>query len=152
VEESAVGVLEAALTGVCGVRRMRPVGSRQRELAEAAKAAINMTLAGQGGLGELARSLGASVFHLCRVFRACAGTTLHRYRSDLRIRRSLELLDGQGNGGDDILAIAVALGYSSHSHFTDAFGKAFGLAPSQFRECSRRLRARLRQSAAGAAR
>jgi len=140
VEESAIDVLEAVLTDLYGVRRMRPAGSRHRDLTESVKAAINRSLSGDGGLGELARSVGASVFHLCRVFRACAGTTIHRYRSQLRLRRSLELLDGDG---DDILAVAVALGYSSHSHFTDAFHTAFGVAPSQFRNASRRQRARL---------
>jgi AraC-like DNA-binding protein len=54
----------------------------------------------------------------------------------LRVRSSLELL----LGSDDILTVAIALGYSSHSHFTAAFRRAFGLSPSEWRTRSTRER------------
>jgi AraC-like DNA-binding protein len=139
-EESVIGVLDAMLSGLYGLRAAVPITARHRDLAEAAKASINRGVADQGGLGALARSIGTSVFHLCRVFREYSGSTLHRYRSDLRMRRSLELLD---DAGDDILEIAVTLGYSGHSHFTGAFHRAFGMTPSQYRDSSRNQRADL---------
>jgi AraC-like DNA-binding protein len=39
------------------------------------------------------------------------------------------ILDGCG----DLTALALDLGFSSHSHFTDAFRRRFGMAPSSLR-------------------
>jgi len=39
-----------------------------------------------------------------------------------------------------ILSIALALGYSGHSHFTSAFHTTFGVTPSEYRRLSRRRR------------
>ena len=135
IEESVIGVLEEMLSSLYGHRSVVSMTAKHRDLAEAAKASINLGVADQGGLCALARSVGASVFHLCRVFREYSGSTLHRYRNDLRLRRALELLD---DAGDDILDIAILLGYSGHSHFTGAFHRAFGLTPSQYRAASRK--------------
>ena len=80
-------------------------------------------------LTEVARRVGVSVFHLCRVFRRHTGMTLHAYRTELRLRHALErLLEGR----TPITQIALDLGFSSHSHFTAAFRRAFGLTPSAF--------------------
>lgn len=89
-------------------------------------------------LDQIADAVGASVFHLCRVFKREMGTTIHRYRSELRLRRSLEFVAES----DDLTRVALQLGYSSHSHFTAAFRRAFATTPSQFRRkaSSRRIR------------
>lgn len=80
-------------------------------------------------LTEVARRVGVSVFHLCRVFRRHTGMTLHAYRTELRLRHALErLLEGR----TPITQTALELGFSSHSHFTAAFRRAFGLTPSAF--------------------
>ncbi len=91
-------------------------------------------------LDELARAAGSSVFQLCRAFRRELGTTVHRYRNQLRLRRSLELV---ADGGSDLSRVAFDLGFSSHSHFTAAFRQAFAITPSEFRRAasSRRIRA-----------
>jgi AraC family transcriptional regulator len=137
IEESVIGVLEDVLTRTYGSSSLPHPSRTHRDLTEAAKARLNATSCSQHNLTDLARSIGTSVFHLCRVFRHYAGSTIHRYRNDLRLRQSLERLDG---GGEDILSVALTLGYSGHSHFTGAFHQAFGLTPSQFRDASRRTR------------
>jgi AraC-like DNA-binding protein len=38
----------------------------------------------------------------------------------------------------DLTTLALNLGFSSHSHFSAVFRRAFGLTPSQFREATRR--------------
>jgi AraC-like DNA-binding protein len=81
-------------------------------------------------LGDLARAVGLSRFRLCRAFRALTGTTLHAYREQLRLRAALEPL---GRGCEDLTGLALDLGYSSHSHFTASFRRAFGATPSQAR-------------------
>jgi len=148
IEESAIRMLDDLLAGCYGTSQRAPGAAAHRELAEEAKACLNLSFASQQGLTDLAGSVGTSVFHLCRVFRHHTGSTIHRYRNELRIRRSLELL---ADGRDDILGIAVALGYSGHSHFTAAFRRSFGATPSAIRADLPRFRSHLRGRHATAA-
>jgi AraC-like DNA-binding protein len=58
------------------------------------------------------------------------------YLSQLRLRASLEpLLDGTA----PITDIALAHGYSSHSHYTNAFREALGITPSAARRAPYRV-------------
>ena len=84
-------------------------------------------------LEQIARAVGLSSFHLCRTFRAATGSTLHAYRNRARLHESLSRLAD----GEDLTEIGLSLGFSSHSHFTSAFRRLFGLTPSEAR---RRLR------------
>ncbi len=81
-------------------------------------------------VSSIAKVVGASPFHVCRVFRRRTGYTLHGYLTEQRLRRGLVLLE---DGPADLRAIAEALGFSSHSQFTAHFHAAFGATPSQFR-------------------
>jgi AraC family transcriptional regulator len=110
-----------------------------RELAEAAKAELATDLAARPSLDELARRLHASPFHLARVFRAETGFTLAGYRQALRLRAALERLPANDR---DLSALALELGFSSHSHFTASFTREYGLPPSAVKD-SRRARALL---------
>jgi AraC-like DNA-binding protein len=80
-------------------------------------------------LGEVAGRLHTSEFHLARLFRAHTGFTLHGYRNQLRLRLALERIPAE----DDLTALAHELGFSSHSHFTDAFRALFGAPPAEVR-------------------
>ncbi len=46
-----------------------------------------------GTVVDIARRLGTSPFHLCRVFRELTGQTMHEYRTQLQVRDSLERLE-----------------------------------------------------------
>ena len=81
-------------------------------------------------LDEIACRVGVSAFHLCRRFLRATGTTLHAHRTQLRMRCALERL---GGGAEDLAALALDLGYATHSHFTTAFGRCFGIPPSAAR-------------------
>jgi AraC-like DNA-binding protein len=132
VEESVAGMLSAVLSRAYGVPPSRLVSERrQREVVEDARARLATAYTRNESLSEVAASVGVSVFHLCRLFRRLAGTTLHRYRSQLRLNDSLERLR---DSRKDILSVAMELGYSGHSHFTRAFRAAFGCSPSEWRE------------------
>jgi AraC family transcriptional regulator len=114
-------------------------GADHRELAEAAKSEIASDLSVRRSLGELARKLHASPFHLARVFRAETGFTLAGYRQALRLRAALELLPENDR---DLSTLALELGFSSHSHFTASFTREFGVPPSVVKD-PRRTRALL---------
>jgi AraC-like DNA-binding protein len=55
---------------------------------------------------------------------------LYRYQSRLRLARALDLLAQY----DDLTALALDLGFSSHSHFSAVFRQTYGRSPSEFRE------------------
>ena len=62
--------------------------------------------------------------------RAVTGGTLHAWLVRLRLQVSLERV---AEPGCELTEIALDLGFSSHSHFTEAFRRAFGVPPSVFR-------------------
>jgi AraC-like DNA-binding protein len=145
VVESVAGLLDAVLS--CLYRTPPPLPRRElhREIVEEARAHLVLTYARNESLSQVAAAVGVSVFHLCRLFRRLTGRTLHRHRSELRLRDALERLR---EPGADILDVATALGYSGHSHFTAAFRSAFGCTPSEWRAAVPHSLARF--SAAGA--
>ncbi len=102
-------------------------------------------------VASIAKVVGVSPFHMCRVFRRRAGYTLHGYLTEQRLRRALVLLE---DGQTDLRAIAASLGFSSHSQFTARFHAAFGATPSRFRRGAapavvRGMAEKLRMNAAG---
>ena len=134
VEESVIDVL----SGVVGRAFGSDSVSRLSGAAVAAqvRAYLGRTFLLKESVSDLASAVGVSPFHLCRVFRRETGYSLHQYRTELRLRWSLQPLAD----GVDILSVALAAGFSHHSHFTAAFRKAFGLCPSEFRKSSHRSR------------
>jgi len=140
-EELASRLVQSALAPQVARRRAarERTKAEHRELAEAAKSEIAADLSVRGSLGELAQNLHTSPFHLARVFRAETGFTLAGYRQALRLRAALERLPGTDR---DLSALALELGFSSHSHFTASFTREFGVPPSAVRD-PRRVRALL---------
>lgn len=105
--------------------------TRRRETVEAAKLALNRSLARPPSLVELARSLDCSSFHLSRIFRAATGLGLRHYVSRLRARLAAERL---ARGARDLTDLALALGFWDHSHFTNSFRREWGVPPSRFHD------------------
>ena len=140
-EELASRLVQSALAPQVARRRAARelTKAEHRELAEAAKSEIAADLSVRRSLGELAQNLHTSPFHLARVFRAETGFTLAGYRQALRLRAALERLPGTDR---DLSALALELGFSSHSHFTASFTREFGVPPSAVRD-PRRVRALL---------
>jgi AraC-like DNA-binding protein len=116
--------------GVAPVRSSPRAARRRRDLVEAARSAVARSYRERPGLAGLAAQLGTSPFHLSRAFKEEIGTGLHEYVTQLRLRRALELLEDPRAA---LTEIALDLGFSSHSHFTAAFRRAFAAPPSAFR-------------------
>ena len=84
-------------------------------------------------IDDIAVAVGVSAVHLAQLFRKVTGSSLHRYVMDLRLSHALNRIDESS----DFTALALDLGFSSHSHFTAAFRRRYdryGHAPSSFRE------------------
>jgi len=80
-------------------------------------------------LGELGRAVGCSQFHLSRTFSAATGMTITQYLRQLRMERAAELLR---SGKFNVTEAALEVGYSSLSHFSQAFHETFGCCPGLY--------------------
>ena len=138
VEESVLTLLDAVLRKSRDEARLRPPRATQvidaPALAACTRAHIGRTFRQHESIADVGRALGVSPFHLCRVFRRETGFSLHRFRTELRLRWSLQPLAD----GVDILTTALDAGFAHHSHFTSAFRRTFGVTPSAFRQHQRR--------------
>jgi AraC-like DNA-binding protein len=138
VAELADETVGAAYRSHGALVRKRPpstsAGRRRRDLAEAAKLLLNERLESLPSLGELARALGCSPFHLSRTFHGVTGVSLRAYVGRLRARRAAHRLAA---GERDLSRLALELGYADHSHFTNAFREEWGMPPSRFRDLRR---------------
>jgi AraC-like DNA-binding protein len=99
----------------------------RRDLVERTKETLAARPGAPRSLGALAREVHSSPFHLTRVFREVAGVPVHQYLLRLRLATALERLD---DGARNLSALALDLGFSSHSHFTTAFRRLYGVVPS----------------------
>ncbi|QIG51552.1 helix-turn-helix domain-containing protein [Nordella sp. HKS 07] len=102
---------------------------RQR-LADRAKLVLARDLARRWTLADIAQEVGCSPVYLTQVFQQVEGLPLYRYQLRLRLARALDLIAQY----DDLTELGLDLGFSSHSHFTQAFRDAYGRTPSQFRQ------------------
>lgn len=84
---------------------------------------------------EIAAQVGTSPAYLTHAFRQCEGMTIARYQRRLRLARALAELPHT----EDLTALALELGFSSHAHFSAAFRATYGETPSAFRARMRRM-------------
>jgi len=129
-DEAVRNAYQAPGAPTCSDNPSAPARRRRRELVEAAKVVLNERLDAPPTLAELGGSLGCSPFHLSRIFHAGIGVSLRHYFHRLRARIAADRLAG---GAHDLTDLALDLGYSDHSHFTNAFRQEWGLPPSRFR-------------------
>jgi AraC-like DNA-binding protein len=128
VEETALHLLQIATRGDEDGTRLRGAAARRAAgLAADAQVLIAGSFAGRVTLEWLARTLGVSPFGLCRAYRQATGGTLHQHLTTLRLATALEHLPRYRERLTDL---ALDLGFSSHSHFTQAFRTYFGRTPS----------------------
>jgi len=102
---------------------------RQR-LVDRAKLVLASDLARRWTLAEIAAEVRGSPVYLTQVFQQVEGLPLYRYQLRLRLARALDLIAQY----DDLTALSLDLGFSSHSHFSAAFRQAYGRSPSEFRQ------------------
>jgi AraC-like DNA-binding protein len=126
-ESLALTLVQRAL----GPRTAHAAGAsvgRQR-LVDRAKLVLASDLTRRWTLAEIAAEVHGSPVYLTQVFQQVEGLPLYRYQLRLRLARALDLLAQY----DDLTALSLDLGFSSHSHFSAAFREAYGRSPSEFR-------------------
>jgi len=104
-----------------------------QKLVDRAKLVLSSDLGRRWTLAAIAADVGVSPVYLTQVFQQVEGLPLYRYQLQLRLARALDLL------GDrvDLTRLALDLGFSSHSHFSAAFKRAYGQTPSEFQRSAR---------------
>jgi AraC-like DNA-binding protein len=100
-----------------------------RERVERVKALLLDDLESPPSLAQLGRQVGCSSFYLSRIFSETTGQTISRFLRAARLERAAELL---GSGQCNVTEAAMAVGYSSLSHFSKAFAERFGQCPCVF--------------------
>ncbi len=138
LRQNIAGPLEAeslALTlaqRALGPRTTHAAGAslgRQR-LVDRVKLVLASDPARRWTLAEIAAEVRGSPVYLTQVFQQVEGLPLYRYQLRLRLARALDLLAQC----DDLTALSLDLGFSSHSHFSAAFRQVYGRSPSEFRQ------------------
>jgi AraC-like DNA-binding protein len=104
----------------------------RQKLADRAKLVLSSDPARRWTLAEIAAEVGGSPVYLTQVFQQVEGLPLYRYQMRLRLARALDLLPGC----EDLTALGLELGFSSHSHFSAAFRETYGRSPSAFRQAA----------------
>lgn len=106
-------------------------GQRRCDVVDRVQILLGERFAERLSLEEIGRRVYCSPFHLARLFRRQTGSSIHAYRTRLRLRAASERL---ADGGGDLTELALDLGFSSHSHFSTAFRREFGFNPSMVRK------------------
>ena len=111
-----------ALTLVCrslGPRTTHATGAThaRRRLVDRVKLLLASDLTRRWNLAEIAGEIGGSPVYLTQSFQQVEGVPLYRYHLRLRLARALDLVADY----HDMSALALDLGFSSHSHFSGGF-------------------------------
>lgn len=129
-EETMVDVLGKIYSQVdCN----RSISAKSMRAVQRAKEYMHAYLEEKLSLSEIAEAAGVSPVYLTQLFSATEGVPLYRYHLDLRLNAALNRLPEC----EDITAIALDLGFSSHSHFSSEFLRRFGIPPSEYRSSMR---------------
>ena len=132
-----IGMVEAETLALTLIRRSLgktpslhlKANQNLQKLVGRAKLALSANSARNWSLTEIGKEVGVSPVYLTQVFQKVEGIPLYRYLTRMRLIRALDHL----GDAKDLTALALDLGFSSHSHFSSAFKKSFGTSPSEFR-------------------
>ncbi len=121
------GVLERAHPARVAAGRPSTAAARRRGV----EAARELLVADPRiGLLELARAVAISPHHLSRIFTACTGAPISRYRNRIRVRSALERIAA---GERSLARLALELGFADQAHLTRVVRSEVGHVPSRLR-------------------
>lgn len=120
--------LAEALAAQDRSRPRRSPGATDIEAVKTARDYLEANFLDPVASGELERLTGLTRFALTRHFRACLGTSPHRYVVMRRLDRARRLIQS----GLPLAAAAAESGFADQSHMTRHFRKAYGLSPGRW--------------------
>jgi len=85
--------------------------------------------------GQIAQSVHLSPSRLREIFKEQTGTSLTKYRSELRLERAKHLLETTFLS---VKEVAASVGINGVSHFVRAFAKAYHTSPARYAERHRK--------------
>ena len=135
VEEVLLALLDKIIGQACETE-CAPTGSGASHSTSLARVAATQEFladrfAENLTMKDIAKAVGCSPWHLARQFTSHVGLPIHRFLNRLRLRNALEqLCDGEV----DLAGLAEESGFCSHSHFSSAFKREFGVTPRQARK------------------
>ncbi|TSE02724.1 helix-turn-helix transcriptional regulator [Mesorhizobium intechi] len=105
----------------------------RQKLVDRAKLVLASDLSRRWTLAEIAAEVGVSPVYLTQIFQQVEAMPLYRYHLRLRLARALDLLGRY----DNLTALGMDLGFSSHSHFSASFRQVYGRTPAEFQRSIR---------------
>lgn len=136
-DEAAAFTARVLRAGLDAAASAAGATARQREMAACIRRETALRAWRPLRLADVARALDCSPFHLLHTFRRVEDTTIRAHHGQLRLRAAAMTLIA--TPGADLSALAFGVGFSSHSHFTAAFRRTFGMTPSALAGASRRV-------------
>ena len=132
VEEQSLALIRRVVAEAVGSSECdeRSPSSRRVAAIDNARSFILSRYREPLSLSSIAASCGVAPSTLCESFPRVVGMPAWRYVQRLRLQDAALAL---AEGVEDLSGLALELGFSSHSHFTQAFRAQFGRTPSQFR-------------------
>ena len=100
-----------------------------RERVDQVRALLERDLENPPTLEQLAKEVGCGAFHLSRSFSQHLGQTIPQYLRQMRMERAAQMLR---EGRSNVTETAMAVGYSSLSHFSKAFWETHGCCPGLY--------------------
>lgn len=79
---------------------------------------------------SMAADIGTTPSNLSHYFKKSTGQNISKYIDTIRMKRAMELLEGQARIGE----IAESLGYNSTAVFIETFKRTCGMTPNQYRQ------------------
>jgi AraC-like DNA-binding protein len=128
-ERSASNDAAAGLVAMAMSAPLLPRISRSSPIVDRLKVQLNETFHQRTSLTELAAEVGKSPSLLTQMFTRSQDLSFYQYQLKIRLSAALAGLFGRHN----ITEVAYDVGFSSHSHFSVQFRRAFGMSPSQCR-------------------
>lgn len=133
VDDVVIELLDRVIRSACASCRPpdhEEISRSQRHTVHEIETVLSRRVEDRLTLRGIAREVGFSEYHVCRLFRRVTGIRVHQYRRCLRIREALtDVVESERS----LTEIALDTGFSSHSHFTDIFRHEFHETPSSVR-------------------
>lgn len=132
VEEHSLALIRRVIREAAGYEGSNESRTSPRRVAaiDDARSYILSRYREQLSLSSIAAVCGMAPSTLCESFPRVVGMPVWRYVQRLRLHDAALAV---AQGAENLSGLALDLGFSSHSHFAQAFRAHFGATPSQFR-------------------